>query len=139
MIETKHNIVMNTHVIDIGYNQEYGYVCVSVDNNDLTINYYDKDGKLATQDVHKLQRKLTAEEIAFTEAYLHNVADAKESVVHEFLQSLHDHDKFCEDYPCEYSGLADAHGMWKDALAFAKQPAHCTKKEEEDDNYILIS
>ena len=137
MIETKHNIVMNTHVIDIGDNQEYGYVCVSVDNNDLTINYYDKDGKLATQDVHKLQRKLTAEEIAFTEAYLHNVADAKESVVHEFLQSLHDHDKFCEDYPCEYSGLADAHGMWRDALAFAKDPAYYAKKE--DDNYILIS
>jgi hypothetical protein len=139
MIETKHKIVMNTHVIDIGDNQEYGYVCVSVDNNDLTINFYDKDGKLATQDVHKLQRKLTAEEIAFTKAYLHNVADAKKSVVHEFLMSLHDHDKFCEDYPCEYSGLADAHGMWKDALEFAKQPANCTKKEEEDDNYILIS
>ena len=121
MIETKHSFAMNTHVIDIGDNQEYGYVCVSVDNNDLTINFYDKDGKLATQAVHKLQRKLTDEEIAFTEAYLHNVADAKESVVHEFLQSLHDHDKFCEDYPCEYSGLADAHGMWRDALAFAKE------------------
>ena len=130
---------MNTHIIDIGDKQEYGYVCVSVDNNDLTINVYDKDGKLVTQDVHKLQRKLTAEDIAFTEAYLRNVADANEKVVHEFIQSYHDHDKFAEDYPCYYTGLADAHGMWRDALAFAKQPAHCTKKEEEDDNYILIS
>ena len=137
MIETKHNIVMNTHVIDIGYNQEYGYVCVSVDNNDLTINFYDKDNRLVSQDVHKIRRNLTADEIAFTEAYLHNVADANESVVHEFLQSLHDHDKFCEDYPCEYTGLADAHGMWRDALAFAKDPAYYAKKE--DDNYILIS
>jgi hypothetical protein len=121
MIPTKHNIVMNTHVIDIGDNQEYGYVCVSVDNNDLTINFYDKDNKLVTQDVHNIQRKLTADEVAFMDAYQRNVADANSSVVREFLQSLHDHDKFAEDYPCYYSGLADAHGMWRDALAFAKE------------------
>jgi len=121
MISTKHNLVMNTHVIDIGEGQEYGFVCVSVDNNDLTINFYDKDNKLVSQDVHTIRRNLTADEIAFTDAYLRNVADANEKVVHEFLQSLHDHDKFCEDYPCYYSGLADAHGMWKDALAFAKE------------------
>jgi hypothetical protein len=127
MIETKYNKVMNTHVIDLGDKQEYGYVCVSVDNNDLTINVYDKDNKLVTQDVHHLQRKLTAEDIAFTDAYLRNVADADEKVVHEFLQSLHDHDKFCEDYPCYYTGLADARGMWRDALAFAKDPAYHAK------------
>jgi hypothetical protein len=62
----------------------------------------------------------TAEhDTAFIEAYSMNVSDAPDDVVKEFLNSRDDHDKFYDEYSEYYSGLADAHGVWESALAYA--------------------
>jgi hypothetical protein len=119
MIKSNYHQIMDTHVIDIGHAQEYGYVCVSVSNTNFTINVYGQNGNLVSQDVHPIKRNLTVEEIAFMDAYQRNVADAPPQVVEAYLRA-EDDDKFCEEYGNEYySGLADARGVWQDALGYA--------------------
>jgi len=60
----------------------------------------------------------TAEQLAFTEAYLSNVASADRDTVKKFLLAK-DHDTFCEEHGDEYyTGLADARGVWYDAKQF---------------------
>jgi hypothetical protein len=123
MIKSTHSIVMDTHVIDIGHAQEYGYVCVSVGTKEFTVNVYGQHGNLISQDVHEIKRNLTVEEIAFMDAYQRNVANAPPQVVEAYLRAETD-DQFCEEYGNEYySGLADARGVWQDALGFVKDPA----------------
>ena len=126
MIKSNYHMVMDTHVIDIGHAQEYGYVCVSVGIKDFTINVYGQHGNLISQDVHEIKRNLTVEEIAFMDAYQRNVADAHPNIVEDFLRM--DGDEFREKHGCEYgTGLADARGVWHDALGFAKDPAYFAK------------
>ena len=123
MIKSTYHTVMDTHVIDIGQAQEYGYVCVSVSTTDFTVNVYDQESRLLSQAVYPIKRNLTVEEIAFMDAYQRNVASAPPNIVEAYLRA-EDDDKFCEEYGNEYySGLADARGVWQDALGFVKDPA----------------
>ena len=64
-------------------------------------------------------RELTKDELAFVDAYLSNVADAPRDVVEDFLFLEDDqyYDKYGNEY---YTGLADAFGVWYDALAYAR-------------------
>lgn len=64
-------------------------------------------------------RELTKDELAFVDSYLSNVADAPRDVVEDFLFLEDDqyYDKYGNEY---YTGLADAFGVWFDALAYAR-------------------
>jgi len=62
----------------------------------------------------------TAEQLAFIKAYSTNVAVADDDVVKAFVLS-DDHDEFYKDHSDTYSGLADAHGVWRDAKNFFAQ------------------
>jgi len=126
-LESKQHQVFGSHVVDIGKGQEYGYVQVTVGTNAFTVAVYDQFDRPIKHDIYPIKRNLTAEEIAFMDAYDRNVSGASLTEVEAFLRA-EDHDKFCEEYGLEYyTGLADAHGVWKDALAFAKDPAYFTK------------
>jgi hypothetical protein len=137
MIETEQRIVFGSHVIDIGKGQEYGSVRVSISNSAFKVSVFGEFGHFIKEDVYPIKRNLTAEEIAFMEAYTRSVGDADSNYVEAYLRAEDDR-QFCDEYGNEYyTGLADAHGVWREALAFAKDPAYYAKKE--DDNYILIS
>jgi len=70
------------------------------------------------KDITLSDANFTAEQLAFTEAYLSNVASADRDTVKKFLLAK-DHDTFCEEHGDEYyTGLADARGVWYDAKQF---------------------
>jgi hypothetical protein len=120
MIETNKKLVLNDHVIEIGRAQEYGYVRVSVVNNAFTVSVHDQFDRPIAHHIYAIKRNLTEEEIAFMDAYDRNVGGASPNVVEAFLRA-ETHDHFCEEYGTEYySGLADAHGVWYDALVYAR-------------------
>ena len=62
----------------------------------------------------------TDEQLAFIKAYSTNVAVADDEVTKAFVLS-DDHDEFYKDHSDTYSGLADAHGVWRDAKNFFAQ------------------
>ena len=129
MIESKHRITFDedNHVIDIGKGQEYGCVRVTVANNEFIVTVHDQFAREIKRDIYPIKRNLTVEEIAFMDAYQSNVSGAPPHVVEAFLRA-ESHDQFCEEYGLEYySGLADARGVWQDALSFAKDPAYFAK------------
>lgn len=127
MIKTEERIVFGSHVIDIGKGQEYGSVRVSISNNSFKVSVFGEFGSSIKEDIYPIKRSLTESEIAFMEAYHSNVGGASADIVEGFLRA-EDHDKFGEEFGTEYyTGLADAHGMWQDALSFAKDPAYYTK------------
>lgn len=119
MIEIYQHFAMDTLVVDIGHKQMYGSVCISTTDNDFTVNIYDQGGVLIKQFVHAITRKLTADEVAFVDACMSNVADIPREIVEEFVREYYNHDKFCEEYGHEYyTPLADAKGMWEDAKSY---------------------
>jgi hypothetical protein len=121
MIELLQRQIMNDQVIDIGHAQEYGYVRVTVANNAFIVSVHDQFAREIKRDVYPIKRNLTVEEIAFMDAYHSNVGGAPPHVVEAYLRS-EDNDQFCEEYGNEYySGLADALGVWEDAIAFASK------------------
>lgn len=123
MIETNRHLVLNDHVIDIGRAQEYGYVRVSVAGNAFTVSVHDQFDRPIAHHIYPIKRNLTVEEIAFMDAYDRNVGGASPSEVEAFLRA-ETHNQFCEEYGTEYySGLADARGVWVDALGFVKDSA----------------
>lgn len=127
MIESKQNQVFGSHVVEIGKGKEYGCVVVTVTTNAFTVKVFDQFDRPVKYEIYPIKRNLTAEEIAFMDAYDRNVSGASPSEVEAFLRA-EDHDKFCEEYGTEYyTGLADARGVWNDALAFAKDPAYFAK------------
>lgn len=118
MIEIYQHFAMDTLVVDIGHKQMYGSVCISTTNNDFTVNVYNSEGYLINQASYPVMRKLTADEVAFVDACMSNVADIPKEVVEEFVRA-ENHDKFCEEYGHEYyTPLADAKGMWDDAQSY---------------------
>lgn len=120
MIETTQSIVFNDHIIKIGKGAEYGSVRVSVSNNFFKVDVIDQYGYMVKQDTYKVQRNLTPDELAFMDSYSSNVADAPPEIVEAFIRA-EDHDAFCREYGDEYyTGLADAHGVWYDALTYAR-------------------
>jgi hypothetical protein len=123
MIESKHRITFDqdNHVIDIGKGQEYGCVRVTVANNEFMVTVHDQFAREIKRDIYPIKRNLTVGEIAFMDAYHSNVGGAPAHVVEAYLRS-DDNDKFCEEYGDEYySGLADALGVWQDAIAYASK------------------
>jgi hypothetical protein len=67
-----------------------------------------------------MTRELTKDELAFMRAYSANVAEAEPHIVKDYL--LMDGDDFYETYGTEYyTGLADAHGVWEDALKYVRE------------------
>jgi hypothetical protein len=119
MIEIYQHFAMDTLVVDIGHKQMYGSVCISTTDNDFTVNVYDLAGKLINQASYPVLRKLTADEVAFVDACMSNVADIPREIVEEFVREYYNHDKFCEEYGHEYyTPLADAKGMWEDAKSY---------------------
>jgi hypothetical protein len=66
-------------------------------------------------------KKFTDEQIAFMKAYSCNVADAGPEIVALFLQMEDDHDAFYELHSEYYSGIADARGIWNDAINWANK------------------
>ena len=120
MIESKERIVFGNHLIEIGKGSEYGKVRVSISNNYFKVEIEDQNGYLIKQDTYPIKRNLTPDEQAFMDSYSSNVADAPPEVVEAFIRA-EDHDQFCQEYGNEYySGLADAHGVWYDALTYAR-------------------
>ena len=72
------------------------------------------------KDAELLEANFTEEQQAFMKAYHSNVGSAPSDVVKAFILS-ESHDEFCREYGNEYySGLADAIGVWDDALAYAR-------------------
>lgn len=72
------------------------------------------------KDAELLEENFTEEQQAFMKAYHSNVGSAPSDVVKAFILS-ESHDEFCREYGNEYySGLADAIGVWDDALAYAR-------------------
>jgi len=123
MIESKHRTTFNEddHIIDIGKGQEYGSVRVTVTNTAFIVTVHDQFAREIKRDIYPIQRNLTPIEIAFMDAYQNNVGGAPPNVVEAYLRS-EDNDKFCEEYGNEYySGLADALGVWEEAMAYAKE------------------
>ena len=123
MIESKHRTTFNEddHIIDIGKGQEYGCVRVTVTNTAFIVTVHDQFAREIKRDIYPIQRNLTPNEIAFMDAYQNNVGGAPPNVVEAYLRS-EDNDQFCEEYGNEYySGLADALGVWEDAMAFASK------------------
>jgi hypothetical protein len=121
MIETEQRLVFGEHVTDIGQGQEYGSVRVSISNSAFKVSVFGEFGHLIKEDIYPIKRNLTPIEIAFMDAYQNNVGGAPPNVVEAYLRS-EDNDQFCEEYGNEYySGLADALGVWEDAMAYAKR------------------
>jgi hypothetical protein len=65
--------------------------------------------------------KFNAEQLAFMKAYSSNVADAEPDIVALFLEMEDDHDGFYKLHSEYYSGLADARGVWNDAIQWASK------------------
>ena len=121
MIKTEQRLVFGEHVIDIGKGQEYGAVRVSISNSAFKVSIFGEFGHSIKEDIYPIKRNLTPIEIAFMDAYQNNVGGAPSHVVEAYLRS-EDNDQFCEEYGNEYySGLADALGVWEDAMAFASK------------------
>ena len=57
---------------------------------------------------------------AFIKAYASNVDNAPENVVRKFLE-MDDHTEFYKQHWEYYASIADAHGMWSAALAYAQE------------------
>jgi len=132
MINSIQRLVFGSHVIDIGKGQEYGSVRVSISNNSFKVSVFGELGSSIKEDIYPIKRNLTAEEIAFMEAYTRNVGDADSNYVEAYLRS-EDDSQFCEEYGNEYyTGLADAHGVWQSALRFAKDPDYYKPKEKSE-------
>ena len=73
------------------------------------------------KDAELLEANFTEEQQAFMKAYHSNVGSAPSDVVKAFILS-ESHDEFCREYGNEYySGLADAIGVWDDALAYVRR------------------
>ena len=72
------------------------------------------------QEITLSENNFTEEQLAFIKAYSTNVAVADDDVVKAFVLS-DDHDEFYKDHSDTYSGLADAHGVWRDAKNFFAQ------------------
>ena len=73
------------------------------------------------KDAELLEANFTEEQQAFMKAYHSNVGSAPSDVVIAFILS-ESHDEFCREYGNEYySGLADAIGVWDDALAYVRR------------------
>lgn len=120
MIESKETLLMNTHIIEIGKAKEYGCVRVYVADNTFAVAVLDQYNRVVKQDIYPIERNLTPDEKAFMDAYRSNVADAPANIVEAYLRS-ESGDKFCEEYGTEYyTGLADAWGVWYDALSYAR-------------------
>ena len=121
MIESNQRLAFNDHIIEIGRAQEYGYVRVSIKNNAFIVSVHDQFDRPIANDIYPIKRNLTPAEIAFMDAYHNNVGGAPPHVVEAYLRS-EDNDQFCEEYGNEYySGLADALGVWEDAIAYANK------------------
>jgi hypothetical protein len=121
MIETNRRLSLNDHIIEIGRAKEYGYVRVSTRNDRFIVSVCDEFDRVISNDIYPIKRNLTPVEIAFMDAYHSNVGGAPPHVVEAYLRS-EDNDQFCEEYGNEYySGLADALGVWEDAIAFASK------------------
>lgn len=120
MIESKETFLMNSHIIEIGKAKEYGCVRVYVSNKKFTVSVHDQYDRVLKQDIYPIERNLTPDEQAFMDSYLSNVADAPANIVEAYIRA-EDGDKFCEEYGTEYySGLADAWGVWYDAIKYAR-------------------
>ena len=74
-------------------------------------------GVLKLFEIEVSNANFTDEQLAFIKAYSTNVAVADDHVVKAFVLS-DDHDEFYKDHSDTYSGLADAHGVWRDAKQF---------------------
>ena len=98
-------------------NQEEAYRMASC--KDLSEYEQEKDsGVLKLSGIAVSDANLDEEQLAFTEAYLSNVASANRDTVIKFLLAK-DHDTFYEEHGGEYySGLADARGVWYDAKQY---------------------
>lgn len=121
MIESNQRLAFNDHIIEIGRAQEYGYVRVAIKNNAFIVSVHDQFDRPIANDIYPIKRNLTPAEIAFMDAYHNNVGGAPPHVVEAYLRS-EDNDQFCEEYGNEYySGLADALGVWEDAIAYASK------------------
>ena len=77
-------------------------------------------GVLKLFEIEVSNANFTDEQLAFIKAYSTNVAVADDHVVKAFVLS-DDHDEFYKDHSDTYSGLADAHGVWRDAKNFFAQ------------------
>ena len=85
-------------------------------------NYEQKElSNWTVQSVELLPENFTEEQQAFMKAYHSNVGSAPSDVVKAFILS-ESHDEFCREHGNEYySGLADAIGVWDDALAYVRR------------------
>lgn len=72
------------------------------------------------KDAELLEMNFTEEQQAFMKAFHSNVGSAPSDIVKAFILS-DSHDEFCREHGNEYySGLADAIGVWDDALMYAR-------------------
>ena len=62
---------------------------------------------------------MNTEQNAFARAYENHVGDASPEIVEAFLTT--EGEVFYRRFPEYYSGLADAYGVWLDALIYAKR------------------
>jgi hypothetical protein len=84
-------------------------------------NYEQKElSNWMVESVELLPENFSEEEQAFMDSYHSNVGNAPSEVVKLFLQTKND-DDFYEDYSEYYAGLADARGVWQDALTYARE------------------
>jgi hypothetical protein len=97
MITTEQRLVFGEHVTDIGKGQEYGCVRVSISNNSFKVSVFGELGRSIKEDIYPIKRNLTAEEIAFMEAYTRNVGVADSNYVEAYLRA-EDDSKFCDEY-----------------------------------------
>jgi len=100
-------------------NQEEAYRMASC----MHLSEYEQDkdsGALKLFEIVVSNANFTDEQLAFIKAYSTNVAVADDHVVKAFVLS-DDHDEFYKDHSDTYSGLADAHGVWRDAKNFFAQ------------------
>ena len=89
------------------------------ENDAVSLNF--KTTEIESKKIKEIvlsEDNFTAEQLAFIESYLTNVASADRDTVKKFLLAK-DHDEFCNLHGDEYyTGLADARGVWYDAKQF---------------------
>ena len=96
------------------FDQAYRIASLIDPDNYKTVEIED----IKIKDISLSNENFNAEELAFIESYLTNVASADRDTVKKFLLA-EDHDDFCEKHGDEYyTGLADARGVWCDAKRF---------------------
>lgn len=98
--------------------EKLGYEMLQRDEGDYlhTGEWTDK----IVEDITPTPRPLTPDELAFMSAYQSNVADAPPDIVEAFIRA-EDGDSFCKQYGNEYyTGLADAWGVWEEAMDYAR-------------------